>query len=781
MKRGPAKRGGRSKPAQVRQKTRKPLRASRLQAPDPPREFAALPCLPDLKPMLGEIVDAAIDISGSDFGDIQLLDPESSALRIVAHRGFPQGWVDFWNNVSKGQGPYGVSFERGKRVIVADVKKRSIFKGEGLKTMLRAGVRAVQSTPIVSRSGTILGMFSTHYQKPHRPDQRTLRLLDLLARQAGDIIEQAQYRAALRQSEERYRQLAEQIPDGIFLADSQGRYVDANRAGCAMLGYTLEELKRLGFSDVLAPEELPKLSRQYHDLATGQIVRSEWRFLRKDRSVFVGELFGRQLPDGRLLSVLRDVSERKRIETEAQAVMDLAPVGIFIARDPQCVEITGNRMARELVRMPPESNLSKSAPLAQRSDSCRIVKDGLEISPDELPMQKAAATGQAVQNAELDVLYPDGERRSMVGNAVPLLSEDGRVRGAVGTFLDITALKEAEESFRVFVNNAPMAVLIHGPNGKIASVNSEAERLFGYSREEMVGQPVEMLMPESLRRKHVEERESYVKDPKPRPMGIGLQLKVKCKDGHELPVEINLSPIETSRGVFVAATVFDPTERKRLAEQTRLAAVLQDRARVARDLHDTLAQGFTGIIMNLEAAEEASANLPEEAKFRLKRAEEVARENLEEVRRALTELSEPAKRTTDLVSALRSFAERCQSNGGGQVRFSLRGEPTSLDDTTEENLLFIARQATDNALRHGRPSKVEIALVFEKGEVRIGVQDDGRGFNVEKIEHGLGLTSMNDRAQYIGGQFTLKSQPGKGTRVEVRLPLPATRPPEVSR
>src|SRR5262245_16980908 len=159
----------------------------------------------DLERILCEIVDTAIALTGADFGNIQLVDPVSLALRIVAQRGFPQPWVDFWNDLPEGRGSCGVSLKHGERVIVENVEQTPIFGGATLEMLLKAGVRAVQSTPLVSRSGKPLGMFSTHYRKPQRPDEDTLRLLDLLARQAGDIIEHVQGIAMLRESEERLR------------------------------------------------------------------------------------------------------------------------------------------------------------------------------------------------------------------------------------------------------------------------------------------------------------------------------------------------------------------------------------------------------------------------------------------------------------------------------------------------------------------------------------------------------------------------------------------------
>jgi PAS domain S-box-containing protein len=152
-----------------------------------------------LEPILGDIVEAAVALSVADFGNIQLLDAHSGDLRIAAQRGFPPWWIDFWSRVAAGQGTCGTALTRGERIIVEDVEQSPIFVGTpALAIQRRAGVRAVQSTPLVSRSGKPLGMFSTHYRAPHRPDERTLRLLDLLARQAADIIERAQGEEDLR-------------------------------------------------------------------------------------------------------------------------------------------------------------------------------------------------------------------------------------------------------------------------------------------------------------------------------------------------------------------------------------------------------------------------------------------------------------------------------------------------------------------------------------------------------------------------------------------------------
>ncbi len=165
-----------------------------------------------LGPVLGEIVEAAMAISGADFGDIQLLDPRSSKLRSAACRGFRHWWVEFWKTTAAGRGTCGAALDQVQRVIVEDVTQSPIFTGTPeLEMQLKAGVRAVQSTPLLSWSGKLLGMFSTHYKTPGRPDDQALRLLDLLARMAADIIERAHGEEALRRSEKGLRFLSSKL------------------------------------------------------------------------------------------------------------------------------------------------------------------------------------------------------------------------------------------------------------------------------------------------------------------------------------------------------------------------------------------------------------------------------------------------------------------------------------------------------------------------------------------------------------------------------------------
>ena len=176
-------------------------------------------------------------------------------------------------------------------------------------------------SPIKDEAGRVGGLFHPVIEvtTQARSERQTGALRDLTAHtrkaKSDDDTLASQMRPesneALRASEQQYRLLFDQSVDGIFLADAAGRYVDVNSAGCEMLGYSREEVLARSISDVVEPYEEPRIGPGIALIAGGQAVRSEWRFRRKDGSVFVGEVTGRQLPDGRIQGLVRDVTERR--------------------------------------------------------------------------------------------------------------------------------------------------------------------------------------------------------------------------------------------------------------------------------------------------------------------------------------------------------------------------------------------------------------------------------------------------------------------------------------
>jgi signal transduction histidine kinase len=210
----------------------------------------------------------------------------------------------------------------------------------------------------------------------------------------------------------------------------------------------------------------------------------------------------------------------------------------------------------------------------------------------------------------------------------------------------------------------------------------------------------------------------------------------------------------------------------RLSAQNRESALLAERNRVARDIHDTLAQGFTGVIAQLEAAKGAVAQRKKaRASDHLDRAGQLAREGLREARRSVQALRPLALEEKPFTMALKDLIERMTTGTAMRAKLSLEGEPRKLPPELETNLLRIGQEVVTNALRHARATEFNAELVFNCREVRLNVRDNGQGFDPGKTYEGFGLQGIRERAEDMGGHFSLESSEGKGTAISIMLPL----------
>jgi PAS domain S-box-containing protein len=207
------------------------------------------------------------------------------------------------------------------------------------------------------------------------------------------------------------------------------------------------------------------------------------------------------------------------------------------------------------------------------------------------------------------------------------------------------------------------------------------------------------------------------------------------------------------------------------AEQSRQAAILDERNRMARDIHDTLAQGFTGVIVQLEAVEDAIACCRrKEANEHLRRAGELARRSLNEARRSVHALRPQALQQDNFWEALKGIVKNTTAGTALHTRFELRGRRRNLPLIWQENLLHIGQEALTNALKYARPRNFETRLTFNTKELRLELRDDGDGFKVKDRHDGFGLAGMRERVEQMGGKLTINSGRGKGTKIIVALP-----------
>jgi len=262
------------------------------------------------------------------------------------------------------------------------------------------------------------------------------------------------------------------------------------------------------------------------------------------------------------------------------------------------------------------------------------------------------------------------------------------------------------------------------------------------------------------------------------------ELAVAVKMGEKVLGVLDIESAEVDAfgeaDLFTAQTLADQLavalENARLYEETRQLAVMDERNRMAREIHDTLAQGFTGIILQLEAADQALSERPSELERHLSQAQNLARKSLAEARRSVWNLRPQALEQLPLAEALGQEVDRFNKETGINVRFTVSGDRRDLLPEVETGLLRICQESLANVRKHAKASDVEVNLTFNEAAVEMSISDNGVGFKpdttdrVSKKRGAFGLIGMRERARGLGGTFEVQSKKGKGTLVHTVIP-----------
>ena len=266
------------------------------------------------------------------------------------------------------------------------------------------------------------------------------------------------------------------------------------------------------------------------------------------------------------------------------------------------------------------------------------------------------------------------------------------------------------------------------------------------------------------------------------------ELAVPVKIGNKVLGVLDIESTEvdafSEADLYTAQTLADQLavaiENARLYEETRQIAVMEERNRMAREIHDTLAQGFSGIILQLEAAEQALSEDTSEAERHLNQARSLARKSLAEARRSVWNLRPQALEQLPLVEAIKQELDKFNQSVGVNAKFSISGVRCDLPPELEAGLLRICQESLTNVRKHAKATEVEVNLKFDESAVELSVSDDGVGFkprtsgsskgSSKKKRDTFGLISMRERARGLGGTFEVQSRRGKGTLVRVVIP-----------
>ena len=419
--------------------------------------------------------------------------------------------------------------------------------------------------------------------------------------------------------------------------------------------------------------------------------------------------------------------------------------------------------------------------------------------------QTAARTRPMGAGYDLFARRKDGSEFPVEISLSPVVTEDGPA--TISAIRDITDRKRADEKFRALLESAPDAMVIVDADGVIVLVNAQAERMFGFRREELLGRPVEVLVPEPARAAHRQHRRTYFGVAHARPMGAGLELEGERKDGTRFPVEISLSPLQTEAGPLVASAIRDMTDRRQADDERRRLLHEREAHREANRIKDeflaTLSHelrtplnailGWTTLLqkggLDAAAAGRALGTIERNA-----RAQVQLIEDLLDVSRVVTGKLRLQMQPIDITTVVEHAVDVVQPAAAAKglaLTFVCEHRPILLIGDPDRLQQAVWNLAS-NAVKFSDRGRVEVTVRLAERTVSIAVRDTGRGIRPEFIPHmfdrfrqadssytreygglGIGLAIARSVVELHGGTIRAHSSgPGFGALFVVDLPLP---------
>lgn len=592
------------------------------------------------------------------------------------------------------------------------------------------------------------------------------------------IAERQQTEAALRQSEANYRNLLQTANSVIIRYDPQGRIRYINDYGVKLLGYEEHEvLGRTVFETIIPEAELSGRDMRpfVHALLRNPQLypQGEGENLCRDgRRVWMvwsnQAIFNDQGEVVEILSVGNDTTQRRqaeealqRSEAKFRTIFENSQVGIFRTRLSDGLLLDANQRHANLFGFDsPEESIGLEHATdyyvnpSDRQQFLELLKRDREVRSYEAQMRKRDGT-------VFWVLF------SSYLNAA-----DGYIEGVIA---DISDLKRAEAALQISEERLRLALTasnqgLYDLNIKTEEVviNPEYALMLGYD-------PATFHVTKSrwIESLHPDDRESVLAAYHACITGevpsYQAEYRHRTQDGQWkwiLAVGKIVTWNEFGEPIRALGVVTDIDDRK----QAEAASILEERNRMAREIHDTLAQAFTGILAQVGAANQVLTDDLEATQAHLDLIKELARTGLVEARRSVVALRPQLLEEGSLQSALHRLVAQIRTAANDTTLYDeIKGAVYALPSEVESNLLRIGQEALTNATRHAHADEIRVELVYNRDQVCLCVKDNGRGFGVGSIpsSEGFGLLGMSERAERIGAQLTIRSQPGQGTEIIV--------------
>jgi PAS domain S-box-containing protein len=599
-----------------------------------------------------------------------------------------------------------------------------------------------------------------------------------------------------RQTEGRFRAVVEAAANGLIVTDERGSVVLANREANRMFGYEPE-----GLVGTSVERLVPKDARERHaGFRAGFLAQPQVRAMGAGRDLFGVRRDGAEFPVEIGLSPLRmhghsyvlasvvDITDRRRTEEAVRSRQAVARaydqlldhVHAFV-RDMEGRIVHWNAGAERLYG---------------RSHAEAIGRISHQLLQTQLPQPLAAIEAELLRDGqwrgELVQRHCDGRPIFVTTHWVLQRGADGAPTGVLEVNDNITGLKHSESRFRAIIDSAPIGMMIVDRAGQVRLINREIERLFGYARAELVGQPVEMLVPRDTRAHHPAFRNQFVHNLQARPMGGGRDLFGVHKSGAEIPVEIGLIPIEMDDGPVVLASVVDITVRKRAeAELRRSNSELEQFAYVAsHDLQEPLRMVASYVQLlsrryrgRLDADADDFIGFAVDGAFRMQRLiQDLLAYSRVSTRGSPMVPTDVGEALGGALASLRLAAQEAGAQVTSDPLPRVRADPGQLEH------LFLNLVGNAIKFRGDRAPVVHVSAETDGDDAwHFSVRDNGIGIEPEYFDRifvvfqrlhgrerydgtGIGLAIAKKIVERHGGRIWVESEPGHGATFHFTLP-----------